>query len=118
MSALSQSAASQERRSAIRRRTLLAGKIAYDGGAVSMDCTIRNLSETGALIRLPAPLPLPRRLQLLCAHEQAAFDAEVIWRNDLHVGLRLHQRFNLEAASSLAASLRRIWIEMQPRRSD
>ena len=46
-----------ERRGGGRQRVLLAGKIVQGGGAFSSDCGIRDLSEAGARIRLPAPVP-------------------------------------------------------------
>ena len=47
-----------ERRAEPRLRVLLAGKLAFPDSASTADCTIRNLSETGALI-VTSDLALP-----------------------------------------------------------
>ena len=44
-----------EHRIAPRRRLLKAGRISFGGGA-AIDCTIRNLSETGAALEVTSPV--------------------------------------------------------------
>ena len=46
-----------EHRTAPRKRVLKAGTIEFGGGAI--DCTVRNLSETGAAIEIMSPLYIP-----------------------------------------------------------
>jgi hypothetical protein len=40
-----------EQRRNQRQRVLKAGRIAYGGGSIVIDCTIRNLSTTGARLQ-------------------------------------------------------------------
>jgi hypothetical protein len=47
----------QEHRAAQRRRILKAASISFGGGAI--DCTIRNLSETGASLDVISPVGIP-----------------------------------------------------------
>jgi diguanylate cyclase (GGDEF)-like protein len=47
-----------------RRRVLKGGRIAFNGGRSTMDCTIRTLSETGAGIDFISTVDLPDRFQL------------------------------------------------------
>jgi hypothetical protein len=46
-----------EHRTAPRRRLLKAGRISFGGGTI--DCTVRNLSETGAALEVSSPVGIP-----------------------------------------------------------
>ncbi len=54
----------EERRSEPRSRTLLAGKIALQGGGV-IDCTLRNRSPSGARLRVASVVGIPDHFTLL-----------------------------------------------------
>jgi len=74
-----------ERRTAQRHRTFKAGKIILHGSSV-IDCTIRNISGTGALIALPNAATLPAEFDL-------QFDGEtrhctVAWRRIDRMGVK------------------------------
>jgi PilZ domain len=58
----------EESRIAPRRRVLKAGSIMFGGGA--FDCTIRNISETGAALEVVTPLYIPDRFTLVVRTEQ------------------------------------------------
>jgi hypothetical protein len=51
-----------------RRRMFKAGTIEFGGGG--MDCTIRNISETGAALEVVTPLFIPDRFTLFVPTEQ------------------------------------------------
>jgi hypothetical protein len=53
-----------ERREHYRRKVLLAGKVAFNNGWGALDCTVRDLSEGGAKIRIGGWLNLPKELDL------------------------------------------------------
>ncbi len=53
-----------ERREHLRRKTLLSGKVAFNNGWGALDCTVRDLSDGGAKIRLGGWLNLPKELEL------------------------------------------------------
>lgn len=54
-----------ERRIRPRRRTFKAAKIVLNkGGAAAIDCTVRNLAETGALIRIGNAVTVPEEFSL------------------------------------------------------
>ncbi|GAA4186039.1 hypothetical protein GCM10023069_69420 [Shinella granuli] len=48
-----------ERRGSVRRKTLKAGKIVFNGRSSAFDCTIRNMSETGAKVVVMSSLGIP-----------------------------------------------------------
>ncbi|HTK35370.1 MAG TPA: PilZ domain-containing protein [Caulobacteraceae bacterium] len=97
---------------ASRRRALLAGKIVFDHGARSLDCTIRDLSETGAKVRLAGPELLPERFYLIEFRHGVAFQARVAWTRPPELGLEFMASHKLDGASSgELAAMRRIWME-------
>jgi len=105
-----------ERRAAPRTRSLLSGKLVIAGGALSPDCAIRDLSLTGARIRLPATVDLPRDVGLLVIKNGVLFDATVVWRKEDLAGLAFTGRHDL--ATSIDPALRAVrvlWKELAPR---
>jgi hypothetical protein len=102
-----------ERRGAARRRTLLAGRLAYGDPAVTVPCGIRNLSATGAQIELEGFLLLPSSLRLLLAREGVAYDATIVWRRGLRFGLAFGDAHDLQdPLDQQVRSLHAIWKEM------
>ena len=65
-----------ERRATIRHRTLKGGKIAINDGFSTIDCTVRNLSTTGALLRVNSVIGVPDAFQLVMSDGQK-FDCVV-----------------------------------------
>src|SRR5437870_117566 len=68
-----------ELRRSKRTRTLLAGKLCY-GASLSTDCTISDLSDTGAKVRADTAAIVPTDIYLVHLREQRAFEATVVWR--------------------------------------
>lgn len=103
-----------ERRAALRRRTLLRGRLCFGPHhVISIDCGIRNLSENGAQVRVPPHQPLPAAVTLLHIAEALAFDASVTWRRGDLVGLRFSGSHNLrDNAADEFRSLRAIWAAL------
>ena len=60
----------EERRATIRHRTLKGGKIAINDGFSVIDCTVRNLSETGALLRVVSVVGIPDQFVLIISDNQ------------------------------------------------
>jgi hypothetical protein len=87
-----------------RQRTFFAGKVVVRDGSSSFGCVVRELTDAGARIEVPAARLLPKRFFLLTSKRQVAFDAEVAWRKDILVGLKFHSSVDL--VSSLDPKLR------------
>jgi hypothetical protein len=103
-----------DRRRWPRRRVLLAGKLAYMTSSVTADCTIRNLSDDGALIVAPS-LPLPRDPFLIVTKEAMLHEARVAWREGERSGLAFLATWRLDAeAPSAASGLRDLWLQLLP----
>jgi len=77
-----------EGRKTARKRVILGGKIIYNEGAYTYDCRIRDLSEGGARIVLPAGLIIPTRVVLIDTRNAIAYESEVVWLKAPEFGLR------------------------------
>lgn len=75
-----------EKRIAQRHRVLKGGKIEFGGGAI--DCTIRNLSNTGAALDVTSPIGIPDRFTLRFISENRQIDCHVVWRRERRIGVR------------------------------
>ena len=73
-------------RIAPRRRVLKAGSIVFGGSAI--DCTVRNLSETGAALDVVTPLFIPDRFTLLVLTDQSKRPCRIVWRKEKRIGVR------------------------------
>ena len=74
-----------EHRIAPRRRVLKAGSIVFGGGAI--DCTVRNLSETGAALEVVTPLFIPDRFTLVVPSDHLKRPCHVAWRKERRIGV-------------------------------
>jgi len=75
----------EEHRVTQRRRLLKAGSISFGGGAI--DCTVRNLSETGAALDVISPVGIPDRFTLLIEAEHRHRPCRVVWRKEKRIGV-------------------------------
>lgn len=74
-----------EHRIAPRHRVLKAGTIAFGGGGI--DCTVRNISETGALLDVLTPLFIPDRFTLVVQSQQLKRPCHIVWRSKKRMGV-------------------------------
>ncbi|WP_375157563.1 PilZ domain-containing protein [Bradyrhizobium sp. RDT46] len=75
-----------ERRDKARHRVLKAGTIEFGGGAI--DCTVRNLSDTGAALDVTSPLGIPEHFTLFVAVDAKHLACTVVWRKEKRIGVR------------------------------
>lgn len=78
--------ASIERRGSARLRTLKGGLIIF-GTAPAVECIIRNMSESGALLAVNSA-GIPDKFTLLIKPEMRKRDCQVIWRSTDKLGVR------------------------------
>ena len=74
-----------EHRIAPRRRKLKAGTIEFGGGGI--DCTVRNISETGAALEVVTPLFIPDRFTLFVPSDQLKRACHIVWRREKRIGI-------------------------------
>ena len=72
-----------ENRIATRHRVLKGGKIQFGGG--SIDCTVRNISDTGAALDVTSPLGIPE--QFILVTDVSQLPCRVVWRKEKRIGV-------------------------------
>jgi len=75
-----------EQRNIRRSRTLKGGTISFHrGGAI--DCTIRNLSRTGACLEVASPVGIPDNFILFTKPDRIQHPCQVVWRKGHQIGV-------------------------------
>jgi hypothetical protein len=72
-----------DHRIAPRHRVLKAGSIEFGGGAI--DCTVRNLSDTGAALDVTTPVGIPAEFTLVT--DGSHLRCHVVWRKEKRIGV-------------------------------
>jgi hypothetical protein len=97
-----------ERRVSKRKRTLLAAKVVFADGASTVDCVIRDRSETGAKISLGSFATLPEDFDLIIAGRGEHLSAQMVWSRGEELGVSFQDKpLSAEAQKEEAESLRR-----------
>jgi hypothetical protein len=73
------------RRNAPRRRVLKTGSIEFSD--TSIECTVRDMSESGAALQAVTPLYIPDRFILFIPSEQSKRTCRIIWRTGKRMGV-------------------------------
>lgn len=74
-----------EKRTAPRHRVLKRGTLAFGGGGI--DCTVRNLSASGARVDIASPLGLPQNFMLVIEADHFIRHCRPVWNNDRQLGV-------------------------------
>jgi PilZ domain len=82
---LAYSACMDRRRIASRHRVLKAGTIEFGGGTI--DCTVRNLSDTGAALDVTSPVGIPDHFTLVLPADGSHRACHVVWRTEKRIGV-------------------------------
>jgi hypothetical protein len=80
--------AEEEKRSAPRQRVLKAAKIITMDNTSVIDCTVRNQSETGALLVVEKNVTVPDEFQFFLANGDSVRYAVVAWQRGDRVGVK------------------------------
>jgi hypothetical protein len=113
--ASAEKSAAELRRSA-RQRTFLGAKLVYGEEAYTVDCVVRDVSETGARVKLPAGQAVPDHLYLLEVRSGVAYESRVAWKRHPEIGLQFLRQYELADASTPHLKiLKRLWLETQQR---
>ena len=78
---------SEKPRIAPRQRTFLKGTIYYDNRRASMECVIRDMSESGARLTFEHPATVPDNIELFIPHKQETLRARVQRRGLNELGI-------------------------------
>ena len=74
-------------RSSNRKRTFKGGSISFKF-ATGIECTVRNISETGACLEIESTVALPDNFTLIIKPEGVKRSCRVAWRATGRIGVR------------------------------
>ncbi|MGT2440849.1 PilZ domain-containing protein [Bradyrhizobium betae] len=74
-----------ERRGDQRHRVLKKGSIEFGGSAI--DCSIRNISDAGAMLEVESPLGIPREFTLVVPADTMRRNCRVAWIKEKRLGV-------------------------------
>jgi hypothetical protein len=100
---------SNQRRST-RKQVQFSAFLSADKGTTHFGCTIRDLSETGARVRLTRNIDLPAIVHLVDVTNKIAYEAAVVWRRAPLYGLAFTNSYKLSSTET-PLFLRKLWFE-------
>jgi PilZ domain-containing protein len=104
-----------EGRRSRRRQTIMTGKIACRGSTLAFNCTIRDISETGARLGVSESHALPARFFLFDTKDHHVHDAIVVWVAYGQRGVRFTASYSLDHAMPPELDfLKRLWSSVRP----
>jgi PilZ domain len=77
----------EDRRTGQRHRVLKGGTLHFNKGYSSLECVVRDLSETGARIQMGETFGVPSRFTMSISGEDERIEASLRWRNSRSIGL-------------------------------
>jgi hypothetical protein len=96
------------KRTSARNRVYKEGKIVFANGTFVVDCTIDNLSETGAHLRVQGSSPLPKEFLLVEPSRNVVHKAEIVRRTAKGLGVKFNGIFeDRQAAEAYLRKFRR-----------
>jgi len=103
-------------RGAQRKRVLMSAVVCDDQGRQIQDCTLRDVSESGARIgfaRMARPL---QTLFLINVRERIVHRARLIWHNGFEAGIAFTGTTPLSSVADPSLSfLRKLWMDRAAR---
>jgi hypothetical protein len=72
---------------AVRQRTFLKGTIYYDNRHASIECVIRDMSDSGARLTFEHPVVVPDNVELFIPQKQQTLRARVQRRGPNEIGI-------------------------------
>ena len=76
-----------ERRNERRMRALKSAKIAFNFGRSVIDCTVRNISASGARIDIANPVGVPESFMLVIEADQFMRRCRAVWSHEQRIGV-------------------------------
>lgn len=77
----------QDKRQAPRKRVLKGATIAFNNRSSTLSCMVRDISETGARLRVSKDLAVPARFDLLIEVDGLEAPCTVAWRRGEEIGV-------------------------------
>jgi len=77
----------EEPQAAIRQRTFLKGTLYYDNRRASIECLVRDISDSGARLTFEHPVIVPDNVELFIPQKQQTLRARVQRRGPNEIGI-------------------------------
>ena len=90
---------------AIRQKTFLKGTLYYDNRRASIECVVRDMSDSGARLTFEHPATIPDNVELFIPQKQLTFRARVQRRGPNEVGIAFEIDRSLEPRRTSDAEL-------------
>ena len=75
-----------EKRAVPRHRVLKRGTLAFSSGG-GLDCTVRNLSPTGARVDIASPVGVPEAFTLVIESDHFMRHCHAVWSSEQRIGV-------------------------------
>jgi len=76
-----------ERRSMVRHKTFIKGRIYFNKRRSSMDCIVRDVTDNGSRLEFSDSVTLPETFELYMPNKDEYFQARVAWRKGNNIGV-------------------------------
>ena len=76
-----------EQRRQTRARTLKSARILFNDHRSVIDCTVRNLSPTGACLNVASALGIPERFDVMFDSDQSVRPCRMVWHKEKQLGV-------------------------------
>jgi hypothetical protein len=103
---------SGDRRRGARSKALLRGVLVFDHPPITVDCTIRDLTQSGARLVVVDRVAVPREGSLINIRDGVAYEVSVAWRANGEIGVSFGETIDLKqpAPSGPHHHLRNLWL--------
>lgn len=92
----------RDRRSSKRQKSFLQGRIFYNNRRTSVDCLVRDISDTGAKLVFSGAVTIPDVLELHLSNKADPCRARVQWRRGNEAGVDFETNTGAASAESAA----------------
>src|SRR3954463_1596863 len=72
-------------------KALIPARIVFNNGQSTLDCLIRNLSDTGAKLIVSAAIALPECFDLIVPQKSVTRRVRIVWRRGEAMGVRFDE---------------------------
>ena len=76
-----------ERRASVRNRSFLKGKLFFDNRRSSVDCVVRDYSESGMRLEFSDSITIPGTVEIYIPSKDQTIPAQVRWRKGQETGV-------------------------------
>ncbi len=79
--------ATAEHRNTTRIRSFLRGEVQHSNGSSRTECTVRDLSVSGARMEIPSSVTLPEYFELFIPQRNLREKSRIVWRHANEIGV-------------------------------